>query len=74
MANGARVRVAVSWVVKGCLLDLLACLKFLKGSLERNEFHSRADGRLSAVEPMRLSRQERSVLLHGSDQKLRRCG
>ena len=32
MANGARVRVAVSWVVKGCLLgNLLACLKFLQG-------------------------------------------
>jgi hypothetical protein len=27
-------------------------------SLERNEFHSRADERLSAVEPKRLSRAE----------------
>jgi hypothetical protein len=29
-----------------------------KRSLERNEFHSRADERLSAVEPKRLSRAE----------------
>ena len=32
-----------------------------KRSSERNEFHSRADERLSAVEPQRLSRQERSA-------------
>ena len=32
-----------------------------KRSSERNEFRSRADERLSAVEPQRLSRRERSA-------------
>lgn len=34
-----------------------------KRSSERNEFHSRADERLSAVEPQRLSRAEAVSLL-----------
>ena len=35
--------------------------------LERNEFHSRADERISVVEPKRLSRAEAVTLFQGSE-------
>jgi hypothetical protein len=40
-------------------------------SLGRNEFHSRTDERLSAVEPKRLSRAEAFSLFQGSEETLR---
>jgi hypothetical protein len=42
--------------------------------LARNEFHSRADERLSAVEPKRLSRAEAVSLFQGSEETLRGDG
>ena len=40
-------------------------------SLGRNDFHRRADERLSAVEPKRLSRAEAVSLFQGSEETLR---